>query len=662
MRLIKILGVFAVLVFSNMQLSLAQCTIADVFLGNDTTICSGSSLQLNAGSGYSTYLWDNGSINQTRLVSNAGTYHVKVGNVSSINLITNGDFEAGGTGFTTSYVVGVSGSFGPLSNAGTYAITTSPNLVHNNFMACEDHTTGVGNKMLVVNGAGTPNANVWCQNVTVDPNTDYQFATWVSSALNDNNVAQLQFSINNTPFGTVFSPSTLGCSWGQFYEVWNSGINTTAQICILNQNTNTGGNDFMIDDISFSPLCFEYDTIQITSVPKPVITVSPNDTICSGQSAQLTANSVMPDLVYTWTPGNLSGQSITVSPTASAIYSVTGTSTFGCVSNIVSTAVLVRPSPELTWTISTDTVCAGEPVQFNTSSNIAFTTFSYSPTTGIDGILIASPTQTTTYTVTGTSPIGCSSTLSQSIYVIPATEVTITGELAFCQGSQTVLSGTSNQAGTVLTWLPSGTTGTTLTVNDNNIGMIVLAGSYLNCPMGYDTVTTVFKDNPIVFVPNDQIICAGESTTATVSSNQPGATFEWMPGNLTGATNVLQPSATTTYTVIATYDGCVSAPASFVLDLSGACSLEVPNVFTPNKDQVNDSFGLLSQSGITTLKCSIFNRWGNVIRTFDKPDFGWDGTDESNNQVTTGIYFYTIEATTSGGLTFNKQGFIHLIR
>lgn len=662
MRLIKILGVFAVLVSSNMQLSIAQCTIADVFLGNDTTICSGSSLQLNAGSGYSTYLWDNGSINQTRLVSNAGTYHVKVGNVSSINLITNGDFEAGGTGFTTSYVVGVSGSFGPLSNAGTYAITTSPNLVHNNFMACEDHTTGVGNKMLVVNGAGTPNANVWCQNVTVDPNTDYQFATWVSSALNDNNVAQLQFSINNTPFGTVFSPSTLGCSWGQFYEVWNSGINTTAQICILNQNTNTGGNDFMIDDISFSPLCFEYDTIQITSVPKPVITVSPNDTICSGQSAQLTANSVTPDLVYTWTPGNLSGQSVTVSPTASAIYSVTGTSTFGCVSNIVSTAVLVRPSPVLTWTVSTDTVCAGEPVQFNTSSNIAFTTFSYSPTTGIDGILIASPTQTTTYTVTGTSPIGCQSTLSQTITVIPPTVVNITGELTFCEGSQTVLTGSSNQTGTILTWLPSGTTGNSFTVNDNNIGMVVLSGSYLNCPLGYDTVTTAFKANPSVFVPNDQIICAGESTSATVSSNQPGATFVWMPGNLTGATQVLQPTATTTYTVVAQYDGCVSAPETFVLDLSGACSLEVPNVFTPNADQVNDSFGLLSQSGITTLNCTIINRWGNVIRTFDKPNFSWDGTDNANNQVTAGIYFYTITATTSGGLEFTKHGFIHLIR
>lgn len=437
-------------------------------------------------------------------------------------------------------------------------------------------------------------------------------------------------------------------------------LNKEDRINVL--NTNTGGNDFMFDDISFSPLCFEFDTIQITSVPKPVITVSPNDTICSGQSTQLTASSTMPNLVYNWTPGNISGQTITVSPTASTIYSVTGTSTFGCVSNIVSTAVLVRPSPELTWTISKDSICAGEPVQFNTTSNIPFTTFSYAPTAGIDGILIASPTETTTFTVTGTSPIGCTSTLSQSIYVIPATEVTITGELAFCQGSQTVLSGASNQPGTVLTWLPNGTTGSTLTVNDSNIGMIVLTGNYLNCPMGYDTVMTVFKENPIVFVPNDQIICAGESTTATVSSNQSGATFEWMPGNLTGATNVLQPNATTTYTVIATYDGCVSAPASFVLDLSGACSLEVPNVFTPNKDQVNDSFGLLSQSGITTLKCSIFNRWGNEIRTFDKPDFGWDGTDESNNQVTTGIYFYTIVATTSGGLTFNKQGFIHLIR
>jgi gliding motility-associated-like protein len=77
---------------------------------------------------------------------------------------------------------------------------------------------------------------------------------------------------------------------------------------------------------------------------------------------------------------------------------------------------------------------------------------------------------------------------------------------------------------------------------------------------------------------------------------------------------------------------------------------------------VNDTFGLLSQSGLTSLNCTIFNRWGNLIRTFDKPNFSWDGTDESNHPVTAGIYFYIITAKTSGGLEFTKQGFIHLIR
>ncbi len=47
-------------------------------LGADTTICSGASLILNAGSGYSSYLWQDGSINQTYTVNSIGTYSVQV--------------------------------------------------------------------------------------------------------------------------------------------------------------------------------------------------------------------------------------------------------------------------------------------------------------------------------------------------------------------------------------------------------------------------------------------------------------------------------------------------------------------------------------------------------------------------------------------------------
>ena len=117
--------------------------------------------------------------------------------------------------------------------------------------------------MMVVNGSGTANTNVWCQNINVTPNTDYQFSAWAVNALNDLNVTQLQFSINSVNLRPIFSTPTIGCSWQQFFQTWNSGLISSAEICINNQNTSGGGNDFIIDDITFRPICVDYDTITV---------------------------------------------------------------------------------------------------------------------------------------------------------------------------------------------------------------------------------------------------------------------------------------------------------------------------------------------------------------------------------------------------------------
>lgn len=241
----------------------------DFTLGPDQNICFGESITLDAGSGYDTYEWQDGSENQTFTVNTSGTYYVTTTEIDfSNNLVLNGDFEQGNTGFTTDYDLGVGGAFGPLTDPGTYAISTSPSNVHNNFSNCGDQTTGSGN-MFIANGADIANTNVWCQNMSILPNTDYIFSTWVTNALNDNNVSILQFSINNTQIGSDFSPTVFGCDWQQFNATWNSGTNTTAEICILSQNTGGGGNDFALDDIFFSPICSYSDTIEIEFSTEP---------------------------------------------------------------------------------------------------------------------------------------------------------------------------------------------------------------------------------------------------------------------------------------------------------------------------------------------------------------------------------------------------------
>ena len=160
--------------------SFSQCTANEpiVNLGNDTTLCNGATLTLTAPLGYQFYNWTGGSHVNQITVADSGWYKVEAGIVGS-NIVLNGDFQGGTTAatnnFTTQYIPGNGGSYGLLSNPSTYAITTSPNLVHNNFGVCNDHSPGNGN-MLVVNGATTGNTAVWQQTVTVTPNTDFVFS------------------------------------------------------------------------------------------------------------------------------------------------------------------------------------------------------------------------------------------------------------------------------------------------------------------------------------------------------------------------------------------------------------------------------------------------------------------------------------------------------
>ena len=60
------------------------------------------------------------------------------------NLVVNGDFELGNTGFSSdyTYVADIPGNQSEMVPEGTYTVINNPNLVHTGFSACNDHTPG----------------------------------------------------------------------------------------------------------------------------------------------------------------------------------------------------------------------------------------------------------------------------------------------------------------------------------------------------------------------------------------------------------------------------------------------------------------------------------------------------------------------------------------
>ncbi len=90
------------------------------------------------------------------------------------------------------------------------------------------------------------------------------------------------------------------------------------------------------------------------------------------------------------------------------------------------------------------------------------------------------------------------------------------------------------------------------------------------------------------------------------------------------------------------------------------CITENFNVITPNGDGINDELVFSSACTFATTKCVIYNRWGNIVYSTNSLTNGWKGTDLSGTKLQEGVYFYTIEATSSAGQSFTKNGFVHL--
>lgn len=250
--------------------------------GEDFSICLGEDTQLNGniiGTGIwtpATGLSDPTTDNPTVVgLTETTTYTLTVTNTSS-NSVYNGDFELGDIGFTSDfYTPTTPGGWGVLSEEGTYAVDNDASNAHTNFIGF-DHTNPPNGNFLIVNGGTTANSSIWCQTISVIPNTDYEFSTWVSSVVAEN-PASLEFSVNGVLIGNSFNaPATTGI-WEEYTTSWNSGSNSSATICIVNQNTTESGNDFGIDDISFNAICINTDEATVTVNPNPLssnITIS----------------------------------------------------------------------------------------------------------------------------------------------------------------------------------------------------------------------------------------------------------------------------------------------------------------------------------------------------------------------------------------------------
>ena len=183
------------------------------------------------------------------------------------NLVANGDFEGGNASFTSDYAFAPGGN----STEGQYTVRSNPFPWNGLFISAADHTSGSG-LMYVGNGSPTNGSVVWASGlISVTQNTNYFFEAFVmnvccSAPFPGNSPSILEFSVaglTTESLGTATTNLALAGTWEGLSKSWNSGLNTSVTLSLINRNTAAAGNDFALDDV------FLGTTSTVTPVPEP---------------------------------------------------------------------------------------------------------------------------------------------------------------------------------------------------------------------------------------------------------------------------------------------------------------------------------------------------------------------------------------------------------
>ena len=666
-------------------------------------ICAGESIQLETTPGQISYLWtpedevSNATIfNPSVSPEETQTYYVRGEPIQDINLVFNGDFSSGNSGFTTDYILTTVPTFAQ----GHYAIFTNPQQFNADFGDCRDHTPSGDGLMFVADGATIPNERVWCQEIDVVPGRTYDFSAWICN-VHPTAPSRLQFSINGDLLGDVLDVQSAVCDWQEFVADWYSDNFTRAEICITNQSTIAIGNDFAIDDINFTlNESFYIDTF--TVVVLETSNTELETSICANESFSFNGQSVAAGTQMDFNFVGANGCDSIISLTVNAIDTSlrqTVLDTF-CLGE----TVLYRGAP-----ISRDTViCEIYTNAVGCDSSICFVArflseatiemTLVSPTCGgyTDGALLAQPIAgkppyayqwedgssqarrdgipAGTYRLTVTDSRDC--VAEKTVELSEPESIVVSADYT----EPSCFGGTD---GAIQLGASGGTPDYTFQLAGETLPIEALAqqlaaGPYAllvydanDCEM--DTTLVLNQPRAIALdLPRDTSIALGCEWTinARVSSELP-YTVQWTPVLGLDCGQCERPRLTATKDLtyrleVVDQNDCRTSD-SLRLTVLAAYELYIPNVFSPNFDGVNDYFEVFPGKAVEQIvSLRVFNRWGALV--FQQENFApgdpigrWDGRFGSRD-YDPGVYVYVAEVAFLDGAVERFSGDVTILK
>lgn len=391
----------------------------------------------------------------------------------------------------------------------------------------------------------------------------------------------------NISGNTEFCPtsSTQLYASGSGSILWSTGENYSPI------NVSTPGPITLI--ITAANGCRAYDTVYVTQLPMPNVTITGPSVCCEGATVTLTASGADS---YQWSTGATSA-SIMVSPTATTTYEVTGTSQCPATASFTVTWI---PNPDLV--VSGDhSFCSGTSTVLTASgaeSYIWKNNYNIVLSTSDTVEIIAGGV----YFVTGTNAPSCSSTSMEVVETKSLPTATILTD----KPSQTMCSGDSMRLiagwaeGYTYLWNTQETTNS-ITVKDGGVYTLTVTAAN-GCTSQASLYITEY-DLPVITFSGDVSVCRGD--TATLIASAPNAVSYTWSNYMTGSTIRVSPLEDTRYEV-RVVDNHACASSSF----TNLMVAEYPVVTITGRDSlcVGDSILLSSTGGFACI-------WNDEVTT-----------------------------------------------
>ncbi|MHB8403151.1 MAG: T9SS type B sorting domain-containing protein [Bacteroidia bacterium] len=628
---------------------------------NSPSSCGGGTDTLTA-TGSTTYAWSTSattaSITVTPTVTTTYTVTGTTGNCSSTAIATVTTVSNPSVMVTPSSNPICAGNTATLTATGASTYTWTPSATLSSATGgTVTATPSVTTTYTVSGNVGTCTATPMVITLTVNPAPSFSVSN-SNPVFCQGDSSHLSVVSSNTVAATyTWSPSgTLNSTFGATV----TATPTATTVYTVNATATSGG-------------CASLpQTTTVTVHPITTLSITPSaTTICSGGTTTLTTSNSLQ--VYTWLPaaalsGATNTATVTATPSVTTTFSVTGQDAFGC--RYDTATALVTVITLTTSATSNSPVCAGSSITLsgNSASGSTYSWSgpnSYASTSTTSSVSINNATTINGGVYTLTVSVGaCSATSTVNVTVNPIPTVTVSSPaIPNCAGISTTL--TASGANTY-TWSPSTglstTTGSLTIATPTIVTTYTVIGTANGCSSIPQVYTVTVHTLPHVFItPSATTVCSGSTTTLTAGSGM--QFYTWLPSNTSGATLLVNPTTTTVYSVTGIdFLGCFSDTAIATVNVIACAtySINIPNVFSPNGDGINEVFDVKA-TGITSLTCDIYDRWGLKLYTFTNVNEYWDGSAKSG-KAPDGTYFYVIQTSDIKGEAHKYNGFLELIR